>query len=142
MLPTHIIHIIETYVLADFAFDDLALLDLAALVVWTLRFRLPRNNSVCVYASCAETEAKAASRMIEDFMVDWRRDCCMLWMMRSVVHHEEGFKVELCVNTVEVMNMLCPTFQRTPPLALDRHALMFSCFRQNHIVMGSSYASV
>lgn len=71
MLPTHIIHIIETYVLADFAFDDLALLDLAALVV-TLRIRLPRN-SVCVYASCAETEAKAASRMIEDFMVDWPR---------------------------------------------------------------------
>ena len=72
MLPTHIIHIIETYVLADFAFDDLALLDLAALVV-VLRFRLPRNNSVCVYASCAETEAKAASRTIEDFMVDWPR---------------------------------------------------------------------
>ena len=71
MLPTHVIHIIETYVLADFAFDDLALLDLAALVV-TLRIRLPRN-SVCVYASCAETEAKAASRMIEDFMVDWPR---------------------------------------------------------------------
>lgn len=71
MLPSHII-IIETYVLADFAFDDLALLALAALVV-TLRFRLPRNSAVCVYASCAETDAKAASRMIEDFMVDWSR---------------------------------------------------------------------
>ena len=31
--PKNHIHIIVTYVLADFAFDDLALLDLAALVV-------------------------------------------------------------------------------------------------------------
>lgn len=65
MLPTHIIHIIETYVLADFAFDDLALLGLAALVV-VLRFEWS--------CSCAETEVKAASRrMIEDFMVGWPR---------------------------------------------------------------------
>ena len=104
MLPSHIIHINETYVLADFAFDDLALLDLAALAT-TLRFRLPRN-SVCVYASCAETEAKAASRMIEDFMVDWPRLLYAVWMMRSAVPRGRGG-----VRIMDVMNMLCPTFQ-------------------------------
>ena len=112
MLPTHIIHIIETYVLADFAFDDLALLDLAALVV-VLRFRLPRNNSVCVYASCAETEAKAASRTIEDFMVDWPRLLYAVDDEICCIYLEEGSRWRLCsVRIMEVMNMLCPTFQR------------------------------
>ena len=140
MLPTHIIHIIETYVLADFAFDDLALLDLAALVV-TLRIRLPRN-SVCVYASCAETEAKAASRMIEDFMVDWPRllyavddeICCM----RSAVPRG-GFTMGWIM---AVMNMLQPNFSQN-----WRHLwhwigtpLMFSA--RTTLSCGSSYASV
>jgi len=104
VLPSHIIHINETYVLADFAFDDLALLDLAALVV-TLRIRLPRN-SVCVYASCAETEAKAASRMIEDFMVDWPRLLYAVDDEICCIYHDGG-----CVRIMAVMNMLCPTFQ-------------------------------